>query len=132
MPNIRENGNQPPWPREVMHPALIGWEKTALKWLWELLPAYHRENWMLVSYPRLLVRQACRQVDSQIYMLRRKPTSYSELQALGVSPKVIERVIRLDAVEVSRLGRVRDEIRMVAKVLEESPLLTGASPSALP
>ncbi|MDX3764018.1 hypothetical protein [Streptomyces sp. AK02-04a] len=117
MPNSSKNESPPPWPAEVMRPDLPDWERTAIKWLWELLPAHHRDQWLLVTHPHLLARQAYRQVEGEIYMLRYRGSSHSELASLRLSPGVIEEIILLDAEEFHRLLRVKEEIRMVARAL---------------
>ncbi|MEU2718901.1 hypothetical protein [Streptomyces sp. NPDC007205] len=100
-----------------MRPSLPEWERTAIRWLWDLLPAHYRNQWLLVCHPRLLARQAYRQVEGEMYMLRYKRSSYSELESLGLSPNAIEKIIRLDATEFHRLVRVKGQIEMIARAL---------------
>ncbi|WP_129312389.1 hypothetical protein [Streptomyces sp. L2] len=121
MSSLSRSRSLHPWPEEVTKPGFPEWEKTAFKWLWELLPTHCRDQWLLVSHPLLLARQARRQVEGEIYMLRYKRSSHYELKRLGLSPAVIEEVIRLDAEEVHRLTRVKEEVMMVAQALALSP-----------
>lgn len=116
MPQSRTE-SPPPWPAEVTQPAVPDWEKSAIRWLWELLPAHYRERWILVTYPRLLAYQAYRQVEGEIYILRRQRVTYADMEALGLPPGAIEHAIRLDASALHQLTRVRREILVVSHAL---------------
>lgn len=123
----RSDEDPPSWPASVETPHNAGWELSAIRWLWELLPAHFRNHWILVTHPLLLARQAQRQVQGEIYILRRRPTYRAELEALYIAPDVIEQTIRLHAEEWRRLVEVEREIRSVIEALHRLFRRSGAS-----
>ncbi|MEV8533587.1 hypothetical protein [Streptomyces sp. NPDC051211] len=108
----------PDWPCQVKAPGTHDWERTAARWLRDLLPARYAGYSTLTRHPMLLARHAQLQVQHEIRAVRvALHTSRQELPALGVAESVIENSIRMYAVELEQLGRLARGIRLVSEAL---------------
>src|SRR3954466_2265544 len=54
----------PGWPQEVRPPGAPDWERTAIAWLYDLVPPDYRAHEVLRRYPVLLARFAADHVDA--------------------------------------------------------------------
>lgn len=112
------------WPCQVKAPGSPDWERTAARWLRDLLPARYAGYSTLIRHHVLLARHAQLQVDHEIRAVRSAlQTCRAELPALGVSETVIENTIKLYAVELEQLNRLARGVRLITEAL-----LAGSRP----
>ncbi|MFF3290384.1 hypothetical protein [Streptomyces sp. NPDC003023] len=108
----------PDWPCQVKAPGSHGWERTASRWLRDLLPARYAGYSTLTRHPAVLARHAQLQIQHEARAVRvALQTSRAELPTLGVAESVIENTIRLYAVELEQLGRLARGVRLVGDAL---------------
>ncbi|MEV8525112.1 MULTISPECIES: hypothetical protein [unclassified Streptomyces] len=108
----------PDWPCQVKSPGTRDWERTATRWLRDLLPARYAGYSPLTRHPVLLARHAQLQLQHEIRAVRvALQTSRAELPTLGVAESVIENTIRMYALELEQLGRLARGVRLVMEVL---------------
>jgi len=108
----------PDWPCQVKTPGTRDWERTAARWLRDLLPARYAGYSMLTRHPVLLARHAQLQVQHEIRAVRvALQTSRAELPTLGVAETIIENTIRMYAVELEQLNRLARGVRLVNEAL---------------
>ncbi|MEV5279604.1 hypothetical protein [Streptomyces sp. NPDC051994] len=108
----------PDWPCQVKSPGTRDWERTATRWLRDLLPARYAGYSPLTRHPVLLARHAQLQLQHEIRAVRvALQTSRAELPTLGVAESVIENTIRMYALELEQLGRLARGVRLVQEVL---------------
>ncbi|WP_406863631.1 hypothetical protein ABZO31_25675 [Streptomyces sp. HUAS MG47] len=106
------------WPSQVRPPGNRDWERTATRWLRELLPARYAGYSPLSRHPVLLARHAQLQLQQEIRTVRvAMQTARAELPALGVPVPVIENAIQMYAVELDHLGRLARGVRLVTEAL---------------
>ncbi|MGW5093917.1 hypothetical protein ACWEQU_21245 [Streptomyces nodosus] len=109
------------WPCQVKTPGSYDWERSAAKWLRELVPARYASYPILIRHPVLLARHAQIQVQHEVRVARTAlQTARAELPALGLPESVIEHTIRLYAAEVMQLQHIARSIRAVSRALLES------------
>ncbi|MFD3579570.1 hypothetical protein [Streptomyces sp. NPDC058644] len=110
----------PDWPCQVNPPGTQDWERTAMRWLRDLLPARYGTYPTLSRHPALLVRHAQLQLQHEVRTVRiALETSRAELPAMGVSASVIENSIRMYAAELQQLGRLSRGVRLIGDALEQ-------------
>ncbi|MFE0137883.1 hypothetical protein ACFWY6_40935 [Streptomyces sp. NPDC059037] len=108
----------PDWPCQVKAPGTPDWERTAMRWLRDLLPARYGTYPTLNRHPALLARHAQLQLQHEVRTARiALETSRAELPALGVSASLIENSIRMYAVELQQLGRLSRGVRLIGDAL---------------
>ncbi|MFB7981131.1 hypothetical protein [Streptomyces vinaceus] len=108
----------PDWPCQVKTPGTHDWERTAMRWLRDLLPARYGSYSTLTRSPALLTRHAQLQLQHEMRAVRvALETSRAELPAMGVAETVIESSIRMYAVELQQLGRLSRAVRLVGDAL---------------
>lgn len=109
----------PGWPDQVAPPGSLGWEKTAVAWLWQYLPPHYQPHRLLLdTHPLLLARQAYLQVTGETQQLRAGyRTARQELRELGLEPHVVEQAVTLYAQEGARLKEAERQITMVTDAL---------------
>lgn len=106
------------WPCQVKTPGSHDWERTAARWLRDLLPARYAGYSTLTRHHILLARHAQLQVQHEIRAVRvALQTCRAELPALGVSETVIEKTIRLYAIELEQLNRLARGVRLITEAL---------------
>ncbi|KUJ65227.1 hypothetical protein ACZ90_49580 [Streptomyces albus subsp. albus] len=106
------------WPGQVKAPGTRDWERTAARWLRDLLPARYAGYATLTRHHILLARHALLHVQHEIRAVRTAlQTCRSELPALGVSETVIEGTIRLYATELAQLHRIACGVRLISDAL---------------
>ncbi|WP_411976996.1 hypothetical protein [Streptomyces solicathayae] len=101
-----------------MTPVHRDWERTATRWLRDLLPARYAGYTPLTRHPVLLARHAQLQLQQELRTVRvALQTSRAELPSLGVPDPVIETAIQMYAVELEQLGRLARGVRLVTEAL---------------
>ncbi|AVH60931.1 MULTISPECIES: hypothetical protein [Streptomyces] len=106
------------WPRQVKTPGSFDWERSAVTWLRELVPARYASYPVLRKHPVLLARHAQIQVQHEIRVARTAlQTARAELPALGLHEGAIEHTIKLYAAEVMQLQHIARSIRAVTQAL---------------
>ncbi|WP_406335471.1 hypothetical protein [Streptomyces sp. NBC_00203] len=109
------------WPCQVKTPGSYDWERSAVKWLRELVPTRYASYPVLLKHPVLLARHAHIQVQHEIRVARTAlQTARAELPALGLHEGVIEHTIKLYAAEVLQLQHIARSIRAVTQALVDS------------
>jgi hypothetical protein len=108
----------PDWPCQVKAPGSHDWERTAARWLRDLLPARYAGYSTLTRHHILLARHAQLQLQHEIRAVRvALQTSRAELPTLGVSDAIIESTIRLYAIELEQLNRLARGVRLITEAL---------------
>lgn len=111
------------WPRQVKTPGSYDWERSATKWLRELVPARYASYPALIRHPVLLARHAQIQVQNEVRVARTAlQTARAELPALGLPESVIEHTIKMYAAEVMQLQHIARSVRAVSQALVDSNL----------
>ncbi|MGW1750406.1 hypothetical protein ACWCRD_33265 [Streptomyces sp. NPDC002092] len=109
------------WPCQVKTPGSYDWERSAAKWLRELVPARYGSYPALMRHPVLLARHAQIQVQHEIRVARTAlQTARADLPALGLPESVIEHTIKLYAAEVLQLQHIARSVRAVSQALVDS------------
>lgn len=108
----------PDWPCQVKTPGSYDWERSAARWLRELVPARYASYPALIRHPVLLARHAQIQVQHEIRVARTAlQTARADLPALGLPESVIEHTIKLYAAEVGQLQHIARSVRAVTRAL---------------
>jgi hypothetical protein len=106
------------WPCQVKNPGSYDWERSAARWLRELVPARYASYPALMRHPILLARHAQIQVQHEMRVARTAlQTARAELPALGIPESVIEHTIKMYAAEVLQLHHIARSIRAVSQAL---------------
>ncbi|MFF0447589.1 hypothetical protein ACFYT4_14490 [Streptomyces sp. NPDC004609] len=106
------------WPCQVKSPGTPDWERTAARWLRDLLPARYAGYSTLTRHHMVLARHAQLQVQHEIRAVRTAfQTCRAELPRLGVSDQVVENTVRLYAVELEQLNRLARGVRLITDAL---------------
>ncbi|MEU6807873.1 hypothetical protein ABZ920_02410 [Streptomyces sp. NPDC046831] len=112
----------PDWPCQVKTPGSFDWERSAVKWLRELVPARYAGYPALIRHPVLLARHAHLQVQQEIRVARTAlQTARADLPRLGMPESVIEHTIKLYAAELMQLQHIARSVRAVTEALVERP-----------
>ncbi|MGW5851727.1 hypothetical protein ACWFQ8_27905 [Streptomyces sp. NPDC055254] len=119
MPQTATITRSPDWPLQVKAPGTHDWERTATRWLRDLLPARYGGYLTLNRHPAILARHAQLQLQHEMRAVRvALQTSRAELPMLGVAESVIENAIRMYAVELEQLSRLSRAVRLVTDALQ--------------
>ena len=111
----------PDWPSQVKTPGSYDWERSAAKWLRELVPARYASYPAFVRHPVLLARHAQIQVEHEIRVARTAlQTARADLPRLGLHEGAIEHAIKLYAAELMQLQHIARSVRAVTRALGES------------
>ncbi|KAF3469075.1 hypothetical protein [Streptomyces sp. Tu 3180] len=111
----------PDWPCQVKTPGSYDWERSAAKWLRELVPARYASYPAFVRRPVLLARHAQIQVEHEIRVARTAlQTARADLPRLGLQEGVIEHTIKLYAAEVTQLQHIARSVRAVTRALADT------------
>ncbi|WP_371651213.1 hypothetical protein [Streptomyces mirabilis] len=106
------------WPCQVKTPGSFDWERSATKWLRDLVPSRYASYPALRKHPVLLARHAQIQVQHEIRVARTAlQTARAELPALGLHESVIEHTIKMYAAEVLQLNHIARSVRAVTQAL---------------
>ncbi|MFF5494000.1 hypothetical protein [Streptomyces aquilus] len=110
----------PDWPCQVKPPGSYDWERSAARWLRELVPARYASYPALIRHPVLLARHAQIQVQHEIRVARTAlQTARADLPGLGLPESVIEHTIKLYAAEVLQLQHIARSVRAVTGALTD-------------
>ncbi|WP_198668705.1 hypothetical protein [Streptomyces triticisoli] len=110
----------PDWPCQVKAPGSYDWERSAVKWLRELVPSRYGSYPALIRHPVLLARHAQIQVQQEIRVARTAlQTARTELPRFGMPESVIEHTIKLYAAELLQLQHIARSVRAVTEALVE-------------
>ena len=110
--------NLPPgWPTGVLPPGTDGWEETAIRWLWRLVPADYQQHQLLRDEPRVLARLARQTVESQLSAMRSGYRTMRADMADLLEPRRIEDAMQLYAWEGSRLRELAQQVHLVEEAL---------------
>jgi hypothetical protein len=108
----------PDWPCQVKTPGSYDWERSAAKWLRELVPARYASYPAFIRHPLLLARHAQIQAQHEIRVARTAlQTARADLPGLGLPESVIEHTIKLYAAEVLQLQHIARSVRAVTQAL---------------
>ncbi|GGZ84706.1 hypothetical protein GCM10010389_23780 [Streptomyces echinoruber] len=111
----------PDWPCQVKTPGSYDWERSAVRWLRELVPARYAGYPAFIRHPVLLARHAELQVQQEIRVARTAlQTARADLPRHGMPESVIEHTIKLYAAEVLQLQHIARSVRAVTRALVES------------
>ncbi|MER6207314.1 MULTISPECIES: hypothetical protein [unclassified Streptomyces] len=106
------------WPCQVKTPGSYDWERSAAKWLRELVPARYASYPAFIRHPVLLARHAQIQVQHEIRVARTAlQTARADLPGVGLPESVIEHTIKLYAAEVLQLQHIARSVRAVTEAL---------------
>jgi hypothetical protein len=109
------------WPCQVKTPGNRDWERSAAKWLRELVPARYGSYPLLLRQPVLLARHAQIQLQQEIRVVRTAlHSARAELPAMGMPESVIEHTIKLYAAELTQLNHIARGVRVITQALVES------------
>lgn len=109
------------WPCQVKTPGNRDWERSATKWLRDLVPSRYSSYPLLIRQPVLLARHAQIQLQQEIRVVRTAlHSARAELPALGMPESVIENTIKLYAAELTQLNHIARGVRVVSQALVES------------
>ncbi|MCZ4510238.1 hypothetical protein O3Q52_19000 [Streptomyces sp. ActVer] len=109
------------WPCQVKTPGNRDWERSAAKWLRDLVPSRYASYPLLIRQPVLLARHAQIQLQQEIRVVRTAlHSARAELPALGMPESVIENTIKLYAAELTQLNHIARGVRVVSQALVES------------
>lgn len=110
----------PDWPCQVKPPGSYDWERSAVRWLRELVPARYAGYPALIRHPVLLARHAQLQVQQEIRVARTAlQSARADLPRLGLPESVIEHTIKLYAAEIGQLQHIARSVRAVATALTD-------------
>ncbi|MGW1162495.1 hypothetical protein ACWD5Q_05905 [Streptomyces sp. NPDC002513] len=114
------------WPCQVKTPGSYDWERSAAKWLRELVPARYAGYPALIRHPVLLARHAQIQVQHEVRVARTAlQTARTDLPGLGLPESVIEHTIRLYAAELTQLQHIARSVRAVHQALVDGSAARG-------
>ncbi|MDI2132174.1 hypothetical protein [Yinghuangia seranimata] len=113
-----QDGVAPPgWPRGVRPPGVDGWEETAVRWLYELVPPGYRRHEVLRRHPPLLARMARQHVTAALQAAR---YGYSTAR-LDLRDRedvnTIEALLRAYEYEGARAAALEREVTLVEEAL---------------
>lgn len=118
----------PSWPAQVLPPGTEGWQESAVRWLWDLVPAPYREHQLLHQQPALLARLARQTVEAQLHAMRGGyRTVRTDLKDV-VEPQVIEGAVDLYAIEGTRLRELAKQTSLVEDALAHGVRWRGNTP----
>ncbi|MEZ7002575.1 hypothetical protein [Streptomyces sp. AD55] len=108
----------PDWPCQVKTPGSYDWERSAIRWLRDLVPARYGGYPALMRHPVLLARHAQLQVQQEIRVARTAlQTARADLPRMGLTEAVIEHTIKLYAAEIRQLQHIARSVRAVTEAL---------------
>ncbi|MFF7330100.1 hypothetical protein ACIQU5_28230 [Streptomyces sp. NPDC090306] len=117
---LRTTHLSPDWPCQVKAPGSYDWERSAARWLRDLVPSRYGGYPVLLRHPVLLARHAQIQVQQEIRVARTAlQTARADLPRLGIPESVIEHTIKLYAAEVLQLQHIARSVRAVTQALSE-------------
>jgi hypothetical protein len=107
----------PGWPDEVAPPGAPDWERTAVAWLYDLVPHDYRAHEVLRRYPVLLARFAADHVAAGLEAARAGWRTVRVELADQLPPDAMEAAISAYEREGARLTRAARGVEVVAGAL---------------
>lgn len=107
----------PGWPSEVRPPGAPDWERTAVAWLFDLVPPDYRAHDVLRRYPVVLGRFAAVHVESAVQAARLGLSRVREDLAGAVPPEAVEAAVVAWEREGSRLLAAGRAVVLVERAL---------------
>ncbi|TKJ21682.1 hypothetical protein A6V29_06985 [Blastococcus sp. CCUG 61487] len=107
----------PGWPDEVRPPGAPDWERTAVAWLYDLVPPDYRAHEVLRRYPVLLARFAADHVAAGIEAARAGWRTVRVDLADHLPPDAIEAAMRAYEREGARLAAAARGVEVVGAAL---------------
>jgi hypothetical protein len=107
----------PGWPDEVAPPGAPDWERTAVAWLYDLVPHDYRAHEVLRRYPVLLARFAADHVAAGLEAARAGWRTVRVELADQLPPDAMEAAIRAYEREGARLTRAARGVEVVSGAL---------------
>ncbi|MFF4648377.1 hypothetical protein [Streptomyces sp. NPDC001380] len=105
------------WPADVYPPGTTGWQRTAVRWLWQFVPAGYRRHDVLHEQPVLLALLAVHEADASREAAARAAAVVREHPDVLPVPALADRVVRMLEEEGGRLAGLVREAESVASVL---------------
>ncbi len=114
-------GGRPPWPcarpEEVRPPGAPDWERTAVTWLFDLVPPDYRAHEVLRRYPVLLARMAGDHVGAGLEAARAGWRTVRVELADHLPPDALEAAVAAYEREGARLAAAARGVTVVAGAL---------------
>lgn len=107
----------PGWPAEVRPPGAPDWERTAVGWLYDLVPPDYRAHEVLRRYPVVLARFAAVHVESGVQAARLGLSRVREDLAGAVPPEAVEAAVVAWEREGARLAAASRAVALVEAAL---------------
>jgi hypothetical protein len=107
----------PGWPDEVRPPGAPDWERTAVAWLYDLVPSDYRAHEVLRRYPVLLARFAADHVAAGLEAARAGWRTVRVELADHLPVEAIEAAMRAYEREGARLAAAARGVEVVAGAL---------------
>ncbi|MFJ1705602.1 hypothetical protein [Kitasatospora sp. NPDC088346] len=108
----------PDWPGQISPFGTPGWERSAARWLRDLLPARYSSYGTMTGQYTVLARHVQLQLQHEQRALKvGLHTARVDLRAMGMSDQVIEQTIRLYATELGVLHDTARSVRLVTRAL---------------
>ncbi|KQS57126.1 hypothetical protein ASG36_17655 [Geodermatophilus sp. Leaf369] len=112
------DGTAPPgWPAEVRPPGAPDWERTAIAWLYDLVPPEYRAHEVLRRYPVLLARFAGDHVTAGLEAARAGWRTVRVELADDLPPEAMEAAVSAYEREGARLAAAARGVEMVGGAL---------------
>jgi hypothetical protein len=107
----------PGWPEQVRPPGAPGWERTAVAWLYDLVPPDYRAYEVLRRYPVLLARFAADHVAAGLAAARTGWRTLRVQLAEHLPPDAIEAAMAAYEREGARLAAAARAVDVVGAAL---------------
>lgn len=107
----------PGWPEEVHPPGTPGFERTAVAWLFDLVPPDHRAHDVLRRHPVVLARLAREHVAAGVAAARQGLATVRHDLRDVVPPDVVEATVVVYEREGRRLARAGRAVALVEEAL---------------
>ncbi|GHE08013.1 hypothetical protein [Klenkia taihuensis] len=112
------DGTAPPgWPEEVRPPGAPDWERTAVAWLYDLVPPEYRSHEVLRRYPVLLARFAGDHVTAGLEAARAGWRTVRVELAGELPPEAMEAAMTAYEREGTRLAAAAKGVALVGAAL---------------
>lgn len=113
----RDPHTPPGWPEQVLPPHADDWERTAIAWLYDLVPPDYRAHEVLRRHPVVLARFAAQHVGAGVEAARAGlRTARRDLREL-VGPEALDAVLAVYDREGRRLVTAQRQVALVDAAL---------------
>ena len=114
---MNEGVAPPGWPPEVRPPGAPDWERTAVAWLFDLVPPDYRLHDVLRRHPVVLARFAAVHVESAVQASKLGLSRVREDLAGVVAPQTVEAAVMAWEREGARLSAAARSVALVEQAL---------------